>query len=251
MDNGTLAHKVYTTKQQRQKTIPCSGRFNGIWWQSRRHLHGYTADNYRNKKQWIKKQQINNVLQVKMYELRMSHEFAIKFKCNTGGDEWSGGWHRRKNHAVLAILTRKLNSDNWSDWKQIWCWNEKSIGQISAQCSKNICFFLHLSSTQRESNCKRHLLRIAMLHQVWDYLLYTFCYMVSCVAIPTVDWERFKSNLCAAYYNENDEKYMFFKVLSNYALVKRHHFYHILIHHYIKLKQLKTYKSRQHRFSQQ
>eukprot|EP01084_Bolivina_argentea_P108892 194626_1 len=56
-----------------------------------------------------------------------------------------------------------------------------------------------------------------------------------------LDWEYFKSQLCYAYYSNNDKSYMFYDILSNklhYSLNKRHQFYHILLHHYLKLSDL-------------
>eukprot|EP01084_Bolivina_argentea_P108891 194625_1 len=53
--------------------------------------------------------------------------------------------------------------------------------------------------------------------------------------------EYFKSQLCCAYYNNNDQSFMFYDILANklhYSLNKRHQFYHILLHHYLKLSDL-------------
>eukprot|EP01084_Bolivina_argentea_P113755 202686_1 len=58
----------------------------------------------------------------------------------------------------------------------------------------------------------------------------------------SIDWEYFKRDVCAAYYNKNDQRFMFYDVLSNqlkyHSLTKRHQFYHILLHQYLKLSDL-------------
>ena len=56
-----------------------------------------------------------------------------------------------------------------------------------------------------------------------------------------IDWKYFKDELCKAYNNENDEQFMFYPVLSNklhHSLQKRDQFYHILMHHYLRLNDL-------------
>eukprot|EP01084_Bolivina_argentea_P108890 194624_1 len=53
--------------------------------------------------------------------------------------------------------------------------------------------------------------------------------------------EHFKSQLCQAYYNNNDKSFMFYDILANklhYSLNKRHQFYHVLLHQYLKLSDL-------------
>eukprot|EP01084_Bolivina_argentea_P094322 169562_1 len=54
----------------------------------------------------------------------------------------------------------------------------------------------------------------------------------------SVDWKRFKNELCAAYYNQDDKPFIFYNILANelkYSLDKRHQFYHILMHQFLKL----------------
>eukprot|EP01084_Bolivina_argentea_P227253 383821_1 len=56
-----------------------------------------------------------------------------------------------------------------------------------------------------------------------------------------VDRKHFTNQISAAYYNKNDKSFIFYEILSqklNYSLTKRHQFYHILLHHFIKLSEL-------------
>eukprot|EP01084_Bolivina_argentea_P051915 95421_1 len=65
-----------------------------------------------------------------------------------------------------------------------------------------------------------------------------------CEKNEKIDTEYFVTHLCQAYYSDNDKVYMFYNVLSeqlNYSLDKRHQFYHILLHQYIKLSELNQY----------
>eukprot|EP01084_Bolivina_argentea_P194253 333258_1 len=53
-----------------------------------------------------------------------------------------------------------------------------------------------------------------------------------------VDYSYFQTQLCKAYYSDDDKSFMFYSILYdklNYSLDKRHQFYHILLHHHMKL----------------
>eukprot|EP01083_Nonionella_stella_P034713 94929_1 len=57
---------------------------------------------------------------------------------------------------------------------------------------------------------------------------------------PTVNRTYLISQLCCAYYTDNDKSFMFYKPLTqhNYTLDKRHQFYHILLHQWGRLSEL-------------
>ena len=65
------------------------------------------------------------------------------------------------------------------------------------------------------------------------------------IQISTVDWIYVRNELCGAYksvyHNNDDSQYMFYEILKNeleYSFEKRHQFYCILIHNYVKLSEM-------------